>query len=352
MSRMDEIRENVVIDSWARHFTAGAYKVNKPHETDAEILEVQTCPDHYLALTVDTVAEEIAEGLYRDPFTMGWVTVMASLSDLAAVGAEPLGLAVSASVDTGRDESFIDAAAEGMERACKAAGTSIIGGDVNTTPDVAFTGCALGLVPKGELMTRRGCRPGDSVYITGRVGTGNALGLVRLSGMPDELFPEQSYRPQARTREARLLRRYAGCCMDTSDGLLATLDQLMRLNRVGFEIRGRWSDLVDPRVLEVCAQAKVPAWLTAAGPHGEFELVLTVSAEQEPEMLRNVSENDMTLVKVGLVHERADIHVRLKSGEEVILDVARMRNLLDEVEGDARRYLTEFLALGKEYGLD
>ena len=40
MSRMDEIRENVIIDCWARHFTADASRVNKPHESDAEILEV------------------------------------------------------------------------------------------------------------------------------------------------------------------------------------------------------------------------------------------------------------------------------------------------------------------------
>ena len=136
------------------------------------------------------------------------------------------------------------------------------------------------------------------MYITGRVGTGNALGLVRLSGMPDELFPEESYRPQARIREAKLLRRYAGCCMDTSDGLLATLDQLMRLNGFGLEVDCGWSDLVDSRVLELCAQAKVPPWLTAAGPHGEFELVLTVADDRKEKLAAAAGRQQVPLVRL------------------------------------------------------
>jgi len=131
VSRMDEILENAAIDAWAGAFRRAPSRANAPHESDAELLEIESLPDRYLAITIDTVAEEIATGLYRDPFTMGWVTVMASLSDLAAVGADPVGVVVSVSAPPGRDAGFVDGARRGMEEACCSVGTFVLGGDLS-----------------------------------------------------------------------------------------------------------------------------------------------------------------------------------------------------------------------------
>ena len=188
MNRMGEILENVIIDSWIRHFRPTPGQINKPHEADAELVDIPGDSEHYLAITIDTVAEEITTGLYQDPYTMGWVTVSACLSDLAAVGAEPLGLVVSVSVEPGRDEAFTSSIAQGMEDACRNLGVFILGGDTNTTPTISLTACALGLVSRERGMTRRGCQPGEDVFITGGVGAGNALGIVRLTDIPDDYF--------------------------------------------------------------------------------------------------------------------------------------------------------------------
>ena len=61
--------------------------------------------------------------------------------------------------------------------------------------------------------------------------------------------------------------------MDTSDGLIATLDQLARLNGVGIRVETTFSSLLHPRVEALRAAARLPAFAFVASCHGEFELV-------------------------------------------------------------------------------
>jgi thiamine-monophosphate kinase len=352
MSKMQEILENALVDSWVRHFPRSGRQINQPHETDAELIEVAGLPDHYLAITTDTVAEEITEGLYQDPHTMGWVTIMANLSDLAAVGAEPLGLVVSVCIEPSRDAAFSDGIAQGMADACRDAGVFILGGDTNSTRVISLTGCAIGLVPRKEKITRRGCNVGDVVFISGGVGIGNALGLARLAKLPPERFPERLYRPCARLQEGQLVRRYASCCMDTSDGLLATLDQLMRLNDLGFVLECNWPKLLTRPALEFCAGTGAPPWLMTAGPHGEFELAFTVPEARREAFLEAAHALGLFPIRIGTVQETPALTLALDSGERVEVDMAPLRNLLQTVQGDLSRYLEEFRGWGRKWGLE
>jgi thiamine-monophosphate kinase len=349
---MEAIVETAMISRWARYFSTPANRVNRPHETDSELVENPAFPEHYLAVTIDTVAEEISQGIYRDPFTAGWIAVAASISDLAAVGADPLGLVISVTLNPAQSDDYNAGVAQGMEQACRAAGTSILGGDTNMGDKVALTGCALGLVPRNHVMTRRGCRPGDIVYVSGPVGMGNALGLVRLAGLPDKIFPEELYRPASRLAHGRLLRDFATCCMDSSDGLLATLDQLMRINNTGFSIDCAWDRLLAPEVSRLCQATGTPSWSMAAGPHGEFELVATVSPAREAAFLAAARTQGMSFVRLGRVAEKPELVLKLPSGRVVVVDAAPFRNLLFTVGADMKRYMREFLALGAGMGLE
>ena len=352
MNGMEDIIENSLIDSWVRHFTRTPRQFNKPHGADAELIEIPGDPPRYLAITIDTIAEEITMGVYQDPYTMGWVAVMACASDLAAVGADPLGLVISVSIESSRDRAFTQRLAQGMEDACRRLGLFILGGDTNTTPILSLSGCAIGLVPREHVMTRRGCRPGDEIFITGGVGKGNALGLVRSQGLPDSFFPEEFYRPVARIAEGQILRRHTRCCMDSSDGLLATLDQLMRLNGVGFAIDCDWERMLAPEVLELCDRTSAPPWLMLAGPHGEFELVFTLSAAAADELVAQPEFAGAQPLRLGRVQEKPAVSLVLPSGRRIDVDMAPLRNLLHHVEGDLERYVREFRALGKKWGLE
>lgn len=352
MNKMDKIVENVNIDSWVRHFTRTIHQINKPHEADAELIEIPGNPDRILAITIDTVAEEILLGFYKDPYTMGWVTVMATVSDLAAVGADPLGLVVSASLEPTRDEAFADGIASGMQDACDKLGIFILGGDSNTTPTISLSGCAVGFVERSKAITRRGCKEGDTVFATGFAGAGNALGLAKLAGLPDDLFPEESYRPQARIREGQLLSGFVSCCMDTSDGLFTTLDQLMRINGLGFEIECDWERIIDPQALKLCKATDTPAWAMAAGPHGEFELVFTVPESKLNSFNNAASSQGFAQIRLGIVKASPTLTLAFPSGRRVDIDMAPLRNLLYTVEGDMERYMEEFRAIGSKWRLE
>jgi len=350
--RNEAIQENRVIHAWAKHFSRSHDQVNKTYESDAELVAHPAFPGHFLAITIDTVAEEISQGLYLEPETVGWVTVMASLSDLAAVGAEPLGLVVSASVPAEKPEAEINRIASGMEQACVEAGVHILGGDVNSTKETSFSACSVGLVPRQRKLTRMGCLPGDIVYATGPLGIGNALGLVRLAGLPDVLFPETSYRPEARIPEGEFIAGYARSCMDSSDGLVATLDTMARLNGVGFAVECDWQKLLAPEVLRLCEATKTPKWLMTAGPHGEFELIFAVPPDHEAGYMAAARKHGFAPVRLGRVQERQALTYHLGSGVAKDVDGAFLRNLLSEVGGDMKRYLQEFFAYGKRLGLD
>jgi thiamine-monophosphate kinase len=347
---MEDILENASIDAWAKAFSRDARQVNAPHESDAELIEIPGSSDLLLAATIDTVSEEILEGLYRDPYTVGWVSATASLSDLAAVGADPLGLLLSVSVPASGREEYALRAAAGVEEACRSHGVHVLGGDTNRAPTVAFTGCALGTVPRASVLTRRGVEPGDTAYLSGPAGVGNALGLARLGGLPDQLFPEESYRPVARLEFGRALRGLASACMDTSDGVLATLDQLMRLNGLGFEVDCRWEEILAPDVVELCDATGTPPWMMLAGPHGEFELVFTIAEDRLAELKSVMPRSGM--IRLGRVQAREAVTLVLAGGDTTDIDMAAVRNLLETSEGDLTRYVAELRHLGKEWGLE
>ena len=342
MKTMESILEIREINRWIRRFERSPRQHNAPHASDAELVEISGNDDQWLAVTIDTISEEIIKGIYREPFTMGWVTVMSCFSDLAAVSADPLGAVVSVSVEPTRDPAFCDGIAGGMQAACGKLGAWILGGDTNTSPSINLTGCAVGLVPRRNHLTRIGCKSGDLVFLSGPAGAGSAIGLVRLAGLPSELFPESAYRPSARLREGRLLRNYASCCMDTSDGVLATLDQLMRLNNVGFVIEADPKSILRSDVAKLADFARIPPWVMLAGHHGEFELLFTIPAARAADFQAEASRMNWSPLPIGRVVRNREIQLSLEDRLKTI-DTGSIRNLFARYGNDPDAYVRELL---------
>jgi thiamine-monophosphate kinase len=352
MREINSVTENSAINSWLSHFSRSPEQVNRPHEADAELIKIPGIGSYVLTTTIDTVSEEIDKKLYRDPFTMGWVTVMANFSDLAAVGAEPLGIVVAISLEASRGKKFRDGIARGMAAACQELGVYLLGGDTNTALNCSLTGCAIGLVPSKQKMMRSGCSPGDTIFLSGGAGSGNALGLTRMLGLSNEFYQEEQYRPKSRLKEGRLIRKYATCCMDTSDGLLITLDQLSRINNLGFIIEAGWKDILDPEVWGFCRKVQVPPWFMAAGIHGEFELVFAVPQEKEKSFLVDMAKKGFFPIRLGVVEQDPYLGVVLESGKKVKMDLAPLRNLWEENQSDYSKLIKEYHSWGKKWGLE
>jgi len=314
------IVENNLLRTLTRRFDRSPLQLNRQLEADAEIIRLPNGGN--LAVTIDTVAEEIAAGLYDDPYLAGWMVVTASLSDLAAVGALPLGLLISEVLPEGFPPASIDRLQAGIDDACRHHRSHVLGGDTNTGGELLLTGCAIGTVE--HPLSRMGCLPGEHLYTTGPLGRGNAFALARHLGWSG-IF----YRPTARLREGRTLVGKATACMDTSDGVLATLDQLMRLNGCGFELDEPL--FLDDAARAVGERAGAP-WLLLAGEHGEFELLFTLPAGREREL------DGWAPVHLGRVIAEQEIRL-VVGGRLVAVDTGRTRNMRSEAGGGLREYV-------------
>jgi len=338
---LNRILENSTIENLVKIFSRSPLQQNLLHESDAELI-ILPGTNKTLAITMDSIVEEIETGLYTDPYLIGWMTVMVNASDLAAVGAEPLGILINETLLSDTNDDINTKLQRGIEEACLECNMPVLGGDTNFSSRMELTGCAIGYFSEDTPMTRLGCKPGDYLFLSGNPGMGNAFALKQLkSDLLSEQFP-LIYQPKSRLREGQLLRNFATCCMDTSDGIFATLDQLMRLNNVGFRIELELENFIHADALSICKSAHIPLWLMLAGHHGEFELVFTVSANNVDNFLESVQQIYWEPILIGEVLK--DPSVRFLYNEEMVpIDTGHIRNLFVELHGDVREYIKQLL---------
>lgn len=330
MRLMNDILENRLLARWAALLPRAPGQVGGLQESDAELVDLGD--GRLLALTVDAVVEEVSAGLYRDARTVGRIAAVSSLSDLAAVGADALGVLVCATLPREGRERAQTAVAEGLRETLDAAGVFVLGGDTNEAERLSLALAAAGIVPRDGVITRVGARPGDRVFVSGPLGAGGALAASVLFGLGS--MREDAFRPAVRLREGAALRGIASCCMDTSDGFVATIDQLGRINEVGFRIDARCADLLHPVASAACKSAALPAFPFLASYHGEFELVFTVAPERIPRLEERARALRWTPLQVGVVEEPPGVRF---GGIEI--DAARLRNAIELSGANARAYL-------------
>jgi thiamine-monophosphate kinase len=314
---------------------------------DAEFVDFDPAGPWFLAVTADSLCEEIATGLYGDGYTVGWVLVMAAMSDLAAVGAQPLGVTTVLNLPDRFSDAERDELGRGIGDACRSLSTVTLGGDVSSAGELTVSATALGLVAKDRVLTRMGARPGQLLYLSAAAGLGNAYALSRFDpGATKAAFP---FRPRARTEVGSFLGGLASSAMDTSDGVLATLDEIARANGVGFLVTAESSSLLHPRVNEEFGRRGVPPWLALAGCHGEFELVFTVPPEEEGRLLGEAEKQGVVLVHAGRVIEAPGVHF-LKDGKPKPIDTQWLRDRAAEAPGDPRAYIQALVEYAGKVG--
>ncbi len=229
------------------------------------------------------MCEEFRLGLARNPRTAGRLAVAASLSDLAAVGAEPLGLLLSVTLPA-RDADAVQAAvARGVAEAAAAAGTFVLGGDTNDGDDLSVGCTAAGTIPEGLVLGRLGISPGDLLFSAGPLGAGAALAASTLLA-GGALVPEDAFTPPPRIAHGVALRGLASAAMDTSDGLVATLDQLARLNGLALHLTRPPGELLHPLALDTALRLCLPPLALLAAAQGEQELVFALPPSRLPDL--------------------------------------------------------------------
>ena len=151
---------------------------------------------------------------------IGWRAAAAAMSDLAASGAEPLGLLLALSLPAAWRDDALELAA-GVGELARATGARIVGGDVTGGAELALTITVLGHA--ASPLRRDGARDGDAVFVTGMFGgPGAALAALLAGAAPRAEHLARFARPMPRLREAAWLRAHgATAAVDISDGLAA-----------------------------------------------------------------------------------------------------------------------------------
>jgi thiamine-monophosphate kinase len=200
-----------------------------------------------LVLTHDMMVEGVHYLAQQDAADVAWKLVATNMSDLAAKGAEPVGVLLGYML--GHDDARFLA---GLEEALAHYGAPLLGGDTVSGPNAGGGAQMLGLTAFGRatqrpVPSRAGARPGDRLWITGPVGAA-MLGLEALrSGPGTGVTDSLAYRrPAALLAEGQALAPHVGAMMDVSDGLLLDAARMARASGVTLAIDGAAVPIATP----------------------------------------------------------------------------------------------------------
>lgn len=173
-------------------------------------------------------------------FDMGFKAVTVNVSDLAAMGAEPLGFLLSIAIPKDLEVDSFKQIIDGVFKACDYYSIPLIGGDTNEASEIIISGTALGTCDKP--LMKNTYKQGDLVAITGDIGLA-ALGF-ELETL-DNIYVEKALKPKARIKEGQILKDYgATSATDITDGLASELYEIKKDN-FGFMIYEELLDISD-----------------------------------------------------------------------------------------------------------
>lgn len=249
--------------------------------------------DTNLIITTDMLHRESDFPPGTIPYTIGWRSVAVSLSDLAAMGARPLG-ALLALGDPDLAEQFARGVLKGASACCQAAGTCLLGGDLDRHRELTLVSTGIG---EAKVPLRRdGARVGDLVCVTGELGrTQVALELFskRECERANELF-----RFTPRIAWGLKLAGHATSMIDISDGLACSVHLLARESGVGCSIEEALLPVI-PTLQDVFS---LPARSDAVLFGGEdYELLFTLPEASLPAVGRGVRYSVIGRVTEGSV---------------------------------------------------
>jgi thiamine-monophosphate kinase len=233
---------------------------------DAAVLSL--IPGRSIVVTTDVLVDGVHfSNRTTPPHSAGWRAIAANLSDLAAMGAMPIGVTIGLGLPSETPVDWVEHLYRGMADCLQEYGGAIVGGDLvrSTVKTIAIT--AFGQVEPEKVMRRSGAQVGNAIVVTGNHGAsraGLAQLLESLSNPNPELIKAHQY-PVPQLAIGQQIREFATACMDSSDGLADAVLQLCQRSQVGAHI----THLPMPQALVEHPQAQ--DWTLYGGE--DFELV-------------------------------------------------------------------------------
>ncbi|REL26141.1 thiamine-phosphate kinase [Thalassotalea euphylliae] len=268
---------------------------------------------HHIAVTTDTLVAGVHFFEDADPRAIGHKSLAVSLSDLAAMGAEPSWISLAISMPS-IDEHWVRAFCTGVFELSEYYNVQLIGGDTTAGP-LSITVTAQGLLPANKALSRGGAVNGDWLYVTGELGDA-ALALQFLKGNADvaredqEALLEKLHYPKPRVLAGQILKEYASAAIDLSDGLLGDLGHICQASQLGANVV--LDDLPISNALSANVGAEQAREFALAGGD-DYELLFTVSQDNKVGMETALSNAGVKYTCIGQLNKSMKITTTLDS---------------------------------------
>jgi len=250
-------------------------------------------PGRELVLTTDQMNEGVHFLSQDAPDLIARKLLRRNLSDLAAMGAEPLGYLLTTSLPQSVDEDWLRRFAEGLRADQEEFKFSLFGGDSSSSlAQIGLTATLIGHVAPGAALRRNGAEPGDTIWVTGTIGDA-ALGLrARRGELQDDtgFLTQRSLLPTPRL--GLQLANIANAAIDISDGLVQDLAHICKASNTDATL---WSHLI-PASPPAAAfgEAMLEARLTDGD---DYELLLAVPPDKTAALIAACGH--LQIAKIG-----------------------------------------------------
>lgn len=284
---------------------------------DAAVLEMKD--GLHLLTSTDMLIENIHFTQDTPAKQIGRKAVVTNLSDIAAMGAEPLGLVYSIGAPGEKELDFITGLLEGMNSTVKEYDTYLVGGDLNEAETVILSGTAFGQAEEEEFLLRSGAEPNDYIGVTGELGAATAAVMAVVEEFPLEDWEslrKALEKPEARVKEGRVLSKSGGVtsAIDITDGLAANLWQISRRSNVNLNVE--FEEIPISNAAKEFAEEKnvdLDNFVFFGGE--EFELLFTAKPEVWNDLEKSFREIGSKITKIGEVETGKGAHL-IRNGQK------------------------------------
>jgi thiamine-monophosphate kinase len=268
---------------------------------------------HELVVTADAIIEGV-HFLRGDPAdAIAQKALRVNLSDLAAKGAKPLGYLLVLSLPKHIRHDWLRTFAKGLAKDQRAFSIALLGGDTTATPGpltIAIT--ALGSVPKGQMIRRKGARPGDLVFVSGTIGdAGAGLAILKRKAKTPRALIARYRTPTPRLSLGLALRNLASAAVDVSDGLLADLGHIADVSKVRIAVRA------DSIPLSPALRAFGGDLVQAATAGDDFEIAFTVPPRKRAAIMQAAAIAGVEVSEIGSVGRGEGVVLLDEAGREI-----------------------------------
>jgi len=295
--------------------------------------------DSYLIATTDLLIQKSHFPKQMSYFQMGFKAVTVNVSDLAAMGAKPIGVLISLAIPKKLKLTFFKELIDGILTACSYYKIPLVGGDTNQNEEIIISGTALGEVKKEKALFKAGFEDGDLIAISGELGL-SALGfeifnsklsptqikkLLANDKLGDilDLAAQKALHPIARINEGIILSDFASSATDITDGLASELYELYNSNKkrdsnskLGMTIYEDKLPILD-EIAKISKILKVNPLEMILHIGEDFELLFTINKDNLSKLdkLNKVKKNKFDFHIIGEINKKDTVEINVLNGD-------------------------------------